>query len=75
MVAKAEERLKSAENRYNELVEDREQLEDALSEDLFQIQEEWADKAASIGSLSVGLEKADISIDEIMLLWIPVAPS
>ena len=72
MVAKAEERLKSAENRYNELVEDRDQLEDALSEDLFQIQQEWSDKAEEITSLTIGLEKTDISIDEIMLVWIPV---
>ena len=71
MVAKAEERLKTAENRYNDLVEDREELEDALSEDLYQIQQEWSDKSAEIDTMSVGLEKTDISIDEIMLVWVP----
>lgn len=72
MVAKAEERLKTAENRYNELIEDREELEDALQEDLFEIQQEWIDKADQIESMSIGLEKTDINIDDVALVWIPV---
>lgn len=72
MVAKAEERLKTAENRYNALLEDRDELEDSLSEDLFEIQQEWADKASEIKSMTVGLEKTDINIDDIQLVWIPV---
>ncbi|MFK8079536.1 MAG: DUF87 domain-containing protein [Granulosicoccus sp.] len=72
MVAKAEERLKTAENRYNELLEDRDELENALGEDLFEIQEEWSEKAMDITTLTVGLEKTDISVDEIALVWIPV---
>lgn len=72
MVAKAEERLKTAENRYNELLEDREELENTLSEDLFGIQQEWSDKASDINAMTVGLEKTDISIDDITLVWVPV---
>jgi len=72
MAAKAEERLKTAENRYNELMEDREELEDQISEDLFTIQSEWAEKAPNIESMTVGLEKADISIDDVALVWMPV---
>lgn len=71
MVAKAEERLKTAENRYNELMEDREELEGELSEDLFEIQDEWTEKASEIESLIVGLEKTDINIDDVALIWIP----
>ena len=71
MVAKAEERLKTAENRYNGLLEDRDQLEDSLQEDLFEIQSEWSDKASDIKTLRIGLEKADISIDDVALVWIP----
>lgn len=71
MVAKAEERLKTAENRYNELLEDRDELEDALSEDLFAIQAEWDDKALGIDAFPIGLEKTDIAIDDVALVWIP----
>ena len=72
MAAKAEERLTTAENRYNSLLEDREELEATLADDLIEIQQEWSDKASDITTMTVGLEKADIQIDEIMLVWIPV---
>ena len=72
MAARAEERLKTAENRYNELMENREDLEDQISEDLFAIQSEWAEKIPNIESLTVGLEKADINIDDVALVWMPV---
>ena len=72
MAAKAEERLKTAENRYAELMEDRDELEESLSEDLFEIQNEWAEKAHEIDSMTIGLEKTDISIDDVALIWIPV---
>lgn len=72
MVAKTEERLKTAENRYNSLVEDRESLEDELTEDLYEIQDAWEAKAAAIESMVVGLEKTDITIDDATLVWIPV---
>jgi hypothetical protein len=73
MVAKSEERLKTAENRYNALIEDREALEDELSEDLYEIQDEWEAKASSIESMIVGLEKTDITVDDAMLVWIPIS--
>ncbi len=72
MAARAEERLKTAENRYTKLVQDREELETELSEDLLEIQDEWEAKALEIEPLVVGLEKTDISIDEVALVWIPV---
>lgn len=72
MTAKAEERVTTAENRYRELVDDRQALEDELSEDLFEIQDEWEAKASNIDSMVVGLEKTDISIDDVALVWIPV---
>ncbi|MBX2836887.1 MAG: DUF87 domain-containing protein [Gammaproteobacteria bacterium] len=71
MVERTKERLKTAENRYNELVEDLDELEDQLSDDLYEIQEEWADKVSNIESMAVGLEKTDISIDDVALIWIP----
>ena len=72
MAARAEERLKTAANRYDELLEDREELEDALSEDLATIHAEWSEKSTDIESMMVGLEKTDIHIDDVALVWIPV---
>lgn len=73
MAEKAEERLRTAENRFTDLVEDLEALEEELLDDLAQIQEEWDDKVAAVSELEVGLEKTDISIDDIVLIWIPTA--
>jgi len=72
MAAKAEERLKTAENRYEALIDDREELEETLADDLMEIQDEWSEKISDIDSMTVGLEKADISIDDLTLIWIPV---
>ncbi|MEE9333008.1 MAG: DUF87 domain-containing protein [Granulosicoccaceae bacterium] len=72
MAARAEERLKTAENRYNELMENREDLEDQIGEDLFEIQSEWAEKIPNIETVTIGLEKADINIDDVAMIWMPV---
>jgi len=72
MAQKASERLKTAENRYADLMEDRDELEAELGDDLNDIQDEWSDKVDEIETMVVGLEKADISIDDVALVWIPV---
>ena len=72
MAQKSAERLKTAENRYSELLNDREELTNEVREDLYEIQDEWAQKATDIETTVVGLEKTDISIDDVALVWIPV---
>jgi len=72
MAQKAEERLKTAENRYAKLVDDKEELESEIEDDLIDIQDEWSDKVHEIESITVGLEKTDIRIDDVALIWIPV---
>ncbi len=72
MAGRAQERVRTAENRYADLMEDRQELEDTLTEDLYEIQDEWSEKAENIESQTVGLEKTDISIDDVALIWIPV---
>jgi len=72
MAQKAAERLKTAEHRYTDLMEDRDELEMELGDDLNDIQDEWSEKVFEIESIVVGLEKTDISIDDVALVWIPV---
>lgn len=71
MRQKAEERVKTAENRLTEKVDELEELEEELIDTLEDIQEDWEDKVANISEVEVPLEKTDISIDEIVLTWIP----
>ena len=69
--AAAAERVKTAENRLAEKVDELEELEEELVDSLEDIYQDWDDEAEEITSLEVGLEKTDISIDEMVLLWIP----
>ena len=43
-----------------------------LIESLEEIEAKWLEKAESVEPLEVGLEKADIRIDEVAVLWIGV---
>ena len=66
-----EERLKTAENRLADKVDELDELETELTDSLWDIQSEWDDKAKEIDTIEVPLEKTDISIDEFSLIWIP----
>ena len=67
---KAEQRLATAENRYAEKLSDLNELRDEVEDDINQIVFEWQDKAHEITSYEVPLEKADIAVDDIALIWI-----
>lgn len=69
----AEERLKTAENRLTDKVDELDELETELTDSLWEIQSDWDDKAKEIDTLEVPLEKTDISIDEFALIWIPTS--
>ena len=70
---KAQERVETARNRLAEEVEDLQELEEELAEDLYELADHWDEVAAAITPLEVTLEKNDISVDEITLVWIPTA--
>jgi len=67
---KAEQRLATAERRYAEKMDDLNDLQDEVDDDINQIVFECQDKAQNIVSYDVPLEKTDISVDEIALIWI-----
>ena len=69
---KTEERLRSAEDKYNEYVEKLNDLEDDLAQEFQAITAKWEDAAAEVETVEIGLEKTDITVDELALLWIPV---
>ncbi len=67
----AAERVITAENRLAEKLDDLNDLEEELADSLQDILTEWDDKAANITTLEVSLEKTDISVDQLHLVWIP----
>lgn len=70
--ANAKERLETAGKRLEEKLDDIEALEEEMTDSLYEIQDAWDEKAEAIEDMNVTLEKTDISIDEIALVWIPV---
>ncbi|MBU1866808.1 MAG: hypothetical protein KKE89_10365, partial [Actinobacteria bacterium] len=71
MVRKAEQRLHTAESKYTGLIGDLEELGDELDEEILGIDATWRARAAEIDTVEVGLEKTDIAIEEIAVVWIP----
>lgn len=71
MTRRTEERLRSAQAKEEEREDELRELEDELVDELRDIVSEWADKAAAVEEMEIGLEKSDISVDEVGLLWIP----
>ncbi len=65
------QRLESARNRVAEKIDDLEELEAELADALVEIDDEWAEKAGQITEFAVPLEKSDISVDDLMLIWLP----
>jgi hypothetical protein len=71
MREQAGERLETAKNRLEGQHDELADLEQELTEKLTAIQDEWDRKAALIESLSIELEKTDITVDEIAVVWVP----
>ena len=69
--ANAGNRLETAKNRLDEKADELEDLADELRDALEEGQDEWAEKAEAIESHLVGLEKSDITIEDVVLVWIP----
>ena len=44
-----------------------------MLDEIADINDEWEAKAGEIEAVQIGLEKTDITIDELALLWVPVA--
>lgn len=72
MTRKAEQRLSTAEARVEKETEDVAELEADLEEEFAEIQDEWRDRAESVETLEIGLEKTDIRVEDPFLVWVPV---
>jgi hypothetical protein len=67
-------RLGSARNRIAEHWDELEDLEHQLQDALIEIDDEWSAKAEAITPIEVPLEKSDITVTDLFLVWVPVAP-
>ena len=70
--SRTEQRKATAQHRVDEKEADLADLEADLAEELVEIDDRWAAAAADVTTLEVGLEKTDITVDEVVLLWVPI---
>jgi hypothetical protein len=68
-----ERRLATAEAKAADTSAEIDELETELRHELEQINDRWEAKGDAIEPVEVGLEKNDIDVVELLLLWIPVA--
>jgi hypothetical protein len=72
MTNQANERLETAQNRLQEEQGELHDIEAKLEDDLRAVADAWDQKAENIVVVEVPLEKTDIRIDEIALVWVPM---
>lgn len=70
--ASTEARLDSARNRVAEKIDDLDELEMEVTEAVLEIDAEWLEKSQVIETVEIPLEKTDITVEDFMLVWIPV---
>jgi hypothetical protein len=68
---RTQERLRSAQDKYDEKLQQLDELEDDLAEEFQEITAKWEAVAADTERLEIGLEKPDISVTDLGLVWIP----
>jgi hypothetical protein len=66
------ERVEAAENKVARLVDEAEELEQELADDVEAVAAEWDERADDVGTMTVGLEKTDVDVAELVLAWLPV---
>ena len=71
--SEAAKRVDTAANRVEEKVQALADLEADMADELAAIADEWDAKAAATDPLEVPLEKSDIRVTDLSLVWIPVA--
>jgi hypothetical protein len=67
-------RVDAAVNRVEEKREALDELEADLADELAAIKADWDAKAAAIETLEVPLERTDVKVAELVLVWVPVDP-
>ena len=71
--ANASNRVETAKNRLDEKLDELDELAVALTDALDEAADEWDAAADAVEPFEVGLEKTDITIEDLALVWVPSA--
>ena len=72
-VNRAERRSLDAADAVAAKVDDLEALEEELAERLVDIDERWRTAADAVETVEVPLERSDVTVDDVVLVWIPTS--
>ncbi len=67
-----EARLRAAEDKVEDKLAEIQDAEQALYDEVAEINDSWEEKAADLETIEVGLEKQDITVEGLTLVWLPV---
>jgi hypothetical protein len=67
---RTQQRLRTAEAKVQDKVDEITEIEQDIVLEVEEINDKWEDIAADVDTLEVGLEKTDISVDEVALVWV-----
>ena len=70
---RTQERLDTAKGKVEDATEDMREIEEELQEDLAELQEKWDACAEDIETKAIPLDKSDVAVEEVVLLWVPVS--
>jgi hypothetical protein len=68
----SDRRVDAAENKVQRLVDQYDELEADLERDVADITSRWDDAATAITTMTVGLERTDVKVTQLVLAWVPV---
>jgi hypothetical protein len=71
MTTRAAERKRSAEERVELAETDLDELDQEILDEVAELDESWAAKAAAIEAVAVRLEQTDVRVAELALVWVP----
>ena len=73
MKTRAEVRVQTAQQKVQGREEDLRQLEQEVLKEVQEIDRRWQEQADQIDELRIGVEAADVDVDELAVVWIPTA--
>ena len=68
-----QQRIRTEQAKADDKVLEMEELDREIREELEEINDRWEDEGARIEELEVGLEKQDIQVADLALVWLPIA--
>ncbi len=70
---RSQERLETVKGKQQDLAESARELEEQLASDVADIQDRWDATAGEVQTIRIPLEQTDVSVEEVVLVWLPTA--